>query len=94
MEAVAILDMSGSMGSLTQDTIGGFNAYVEELKKNKMNVKMNLIVFDDYNENVWVHKDITECENINEQVYHPRGGTALTDAVGIAITDLAEHIVK
>jgi hypothetical protein len=32
MEIIAILDMSGSMYSLTQDTIGGFNTYIDQLK--------------------------------------------------------------
>ena len=31
MEVVAILDMSGSMGRIANDTIGGFNAYLDEL---------------------------------------------------------------
>lgn len=32
MEVVAVLDMSGSMAPLAADTIGGFNAYMEEMK--------------------------------------------------------------
>ena len=38
MEVVAILDMSGSMRSLTADTIGGFNTYVDGLKNSEMQV--------------------------------------------------------
>lgn len=33
IEVVAILDMSGSMQGIANDTIGGFNAYVSELSK-------------------------------------------------------------
>ena len=33
VEVVAILDMSGSMSGLTDDTIGGYNAFVKSLAK-------------------------------------------------------------
>lgn len=32
-ELVFILDMSGSMGPLTDDTIGGFNSMIEDQKR-------------------------------------------------------------
>jgi len=32
-EIVAIFDRSGSMGDLQEDTIGGFNTFVEKQKK-------------------------------------------------------------
>ena len=38
-EIVAIVDRSGSMAGKEEDTIGGVNITIEELKKNKMSTE-------------------------------------------------------
>jgi uncharacterized protein YegL len=91
-EVVAILDMSGSMQSLTQDTIGGFNTYLQELQKMEKLVRITLITFNTGNEIVWNHVNVKECQNITQQIYHPNGGTALTDAMGTAIANMRSYI--
>ena len=65
MEVVAILDMSGSMQNLANDTIGGFNTYINELKQHKLNVNLTLITFESNSTIVWEHKSIKDCENID-----------------------------
>ena len=42
MDIVFLLDRSGSMGGIETDTIGGYNSYIKEQKKN--NVKENLLI--------------------------------------------------
>ena len=44
MDVVFILDRSGSMHGSENDTIGGFNSYIEKNKKN--NYKVTTVLFD------------------------------------------------
>ena len=55
-EIIFILDRSGSMSSLTEDTIGGYNSYIESQKKEKGEALVTTVLFDHeyeilYNEN-------------------------------------------
>ena len=47
MDVVFLLDRSGSMSGIEQDTIGGYNSYLEKQRKNKMNTKITTVLFDD-----------------------------------------------
>ena len=93
-EVVAILDMSSSMEALTADTIGGFNAYLDELRKDDTELHVTLITFESFGNTriVWNHKLLTECRNIDIETYNPTGCTALLDALGEAITNMHEYI--
>ena len=44
-EVIFILDRSGSMAGLTNDTIGGYNAFIEEQKKDKADRRRKIEVF-------------------------------------------------
>ena len=55
---------------------------------------ITLITFSDQSTIVWNHKNVKECVGITGQIYHPDGGTALTDALGIAIENMKSHISK
>ncbi|MDD4051121.1 MAG: hypothetical protein PHR28_04365 [candidate division Zixibacteria bacterium] len=45
VEVACVLDRSGSMQAIKYDTIGGFNAFLEEQKKTGTNAKMTLTTF-------------------------------------------------
>ena len=45
-EILAILDRSGSMSSIVNDAIGGFNAFLEEQKTVPGEAKLTLVLFD------------------------------------------------
>lgn len=86
-EIIFILDRSGSMETIKKDAIGGFNAYVEDQKKQEGEAKMTLILFDNLYEVVYKGKDIKEVEPLNESTYIPRGSTALLDAIGKTLNE-------
>lgn len=65
MEIVAVLDMSGSMEPLENDTIGGFNAYVNEMKQQQIEVRMTLIVFNVNSRTVYAHVPIKDVPSKN-----------------------------
>jgi len=84
-EIVFILDRSGSMAGLEDDTIGGFNAMIEKQKAEPGEALVSTVLFD--NESMVIHDrvDIQKIEPMTRKEYYVRGCTALLDAVGGAI---------
>ncbi len=93
-EIVAIIDRSGSMMRLTKDTIGGFNSFLAEQKKNSGKAKLTLVQFDDKYQIDYDGADIGSVNDLNEDTYKPRGNTALLDAVGKTIITVGERLSK
>lgn len=83
-----ILDKSGSMQSVKDDTIGGFNSFVEEQKRMKTNGCISLVQFNEKHEVTFKGNDISYCPSLNPSNYMPNGSTALLDAVGKTIIDM------
>ena len=84
-EIVFILDRSGSMAGLEDDTIGGFNAMIEKQKQEQGDAYVSTILFDNYSEVVHDRVDIRKVPLMTRKEYYVRGCTALLDAVGKAI---------
>ena len=84
-ELVFILDRSGSMAGLEQDTIGGFNAMIEKQKKEEGTALVSTVLFDTECTVVHDRVDIRHMESMTEKQYFVRGCTALLDAIGGAI---------
>lgn len=75
-----MLDRSGSMQSCVDDTIGGFNAFVESQKS--FGGTMTLCLFDHEFEILYDKVPIDQVVPLTNDTYLPRGGTALHDAMG------------
>ncbi len=84
-EIVYILDRSGSMGGLEDDTIGGFNSMMEKQKKTGEKAFVSTVLFDDEIEILHDRVPIDKVETMTDEQYFVRGCTALLDAVGGAI---------
>jgi uncharacterized protein YegL len=89
-EIIFVLDKSGSMESLTDDTIGGFNSFVKkqvELGK----TKLTTVLFDtDYK---ILHDGIDAVDvRLTRKDYEAGGCTALLDAVGKTIHDVKKRL--
>ena len=84
-ELVAILDRSGSMSGLEEDTIGGYNSMLEEQREGEGEVYVSTILFD--NDSTVIHDrvSIDKVEPLTRNEYRVRGCTALLDAIGGAI---------
>jgi len=80
MERVFLLDRSGSMQSCVDDTIGGFNAFVDSQKS--FGGTMTLCLFDHEFDIVYEKVPIDQVVPLTKETYMPRGGTALHDAMG------------
>ncbi len=84
-ELVFILDRSGAMAGLEDDTIGGFNAMIEKQKKQEGQCWVSTVLFA--NESQVVH-DRVKLETVRPMTrddYQVGGCTALIDAIGDAI---------
>jgi Mg-chelatase subunit ChlD len=84
-----VLDRSGSMESMANDVIGGFNGFLAEQQADGPDALMTLIQFDsnDSHEVLANAGPIGNVRPLTRQSFVPRGGTPLYDAMGHAITD-------
>jgi uncharacterized protein YegL len=89
-----VLDMSGSMQPQWDDTIGGANSYVDGLKEDKnTDYLMTIVNFDTAYEVLCANRPLSEVPKLDRRNYHPRGGTALYDALGRAIRETESRVL-
>ena len=94
-EIVCVLDRSGSMNSIIDDAIGGFNTFLQDQKElDEGMARMTIAMFDDDYELICESKDIQDVEDFTRNTYVPRGSTALNDAIGKTITTVGEIFNK
>ena len=84
-ELVFILDRSGSMAGLEDDTVGGFNSMVEKQRKLEGDAFISTVLFDGVSEVIHDRVAISEIKPLTREEYYVRGCTALLDAIGGAI---------
>lgn len=84
-EIVFILDRSGSMSGLENDTIGGFNSMIEKQKGEPGEALISTVLFDNDCEVIHDRADVQSIRPLTRNEYYVRGCTALLDAVGGAI---------
>jgi hypothetical protein len=89
-----ILDRTGSMGSIRDDTIGGYNAYLEKQQDEPGEATLTLVQFDTQDPYEVIHHflPIKDVPNLTRQTYVPRGSTPLLDAIGRGINDLEQSL--
>lgn len=93
-EIIFILDRSGSMSFLTDDTIGGYNAFIENQKKVDGEALVTTILFDDRYEVLHNGVDIKTVKTLTREDYYARGMTALLDAIGKTINNVGDRLNK
>ena len=91
-EVVAIMDRSGSMRGKEDDTLGGINAAITQLKEQRIEtqdtttIRVSIKLFD-HEEYLLIRSiDIDKVRPIEKRQYVPRGQTALLDAIGNTLT--------
>ena len=84
-ELVFILDRSGSMAGLEDDTIGGFNAMIERQKGEPGEAIVSTVLFDNCSKVIHDRLPLGRVPALTRKEYYVRGCTALLDAVGGAI---------
>lgn len=90
-----IQDRSGSMSDVWDETLNGFQVFLDELKSNNkenINYLISLTVFDTKIDTPLVATSINNVSKADLVPHWPRGGTALYDAVGATIRSLETNM--
>jgi hypothetical protein len=93
-QITVVLDRSGSMGVVRDETIKGFNEFVDGQKFAVGEANLTLVQFDIENayEVLFDSRPIKDVPKLTAETYVPRGGTPLNDAVGRAIDALGAKL--
>jgi hypothetical protein len=72
------------MATLANDTIGGYNSFLDEQIKNEIEANISVLFFDTGHS--WWQSDVPlkKAKKLDKDSYVPAGGTALNDAIARA----------
>jgi hypothetical protein len=89
-----LLDRSGSMASIRDDAIGGFNGLVEDQRKVPGRCTLTLTQFDnqDSQEVVFDTVPLAQLPDLTRDIFVPRGATPLLDAMGLSIEQTGQKL--
>ncbi len=91
-EVIFIIDKSGSMRPLKEDTIGGYNSFVEKQKEGKGECYLSTILFSTDQKKIIDHESIEKAKAMTGEDYQTSGNTALLDALGNSINEMSEYL--
>ena len=91
-DITVVLDRSGSMDSVRDDTRGGFNQFLKDQKAVPGEATFTLVQFDDQYQIDYNAVKIQDVKELTHETYVPRGYTALLDAIGKTIVTLGERL--
>jgi len=91
-----VLDRTGSMDSIRDDVIGGFNAFLAEQQALPGQATLTLVQFDSQDpfELVCEHLPVALVRPLSRETFVPRASTPLYDALGRAILSLEAQLLK
>lgn len=92
VEIVFILDHSGSMMTVRDDAIGGFNSFLADQKSVPGEASMTLVVFNDSVTTLYEARPLEDASELSRATYQPGGFTALLDAIGVTFTKVGKRI--
>lgn len=88
-----VIDRSGSMSSVAEDTKGGIKQFITSQKEKQGKASLTLVQFD---HEYQVLNDFSDLSAVDENAflnqYEPRGTTALLDAIGRTVIEMSQKI--
>lgn len=92
-----LLDRSGSMQSVRDDTVGAINAWLGELRQTETEMRFSLVLFDEHHGRMELQKlhvatPIREVPDLKPEQFQPRGMTPLIDAACDTIRAVRESL--
>ena len=91
-EIVCILDRSGSMGNLQDETITKFNSFIKEQKDVPGEARGTVVLFDDQYDVLHKSIPLPDLPELTDRDYFARGWTALNDAIGKTINEVGGRL--
>ena len=90
-----LLDETGSMNNIKEDTIGGFNEYVDTLKKDGDDIAFSLVSFNSNGmKSRYTAESIDAVPPLTNDNYQPTAATPLIDAAVKVIKATAKVVKK
>lgn len=89
-----VLDRSGSMSSVVDETISGFNEQLDTLRdsaNSEHRVLVTTVLFSNKAEVLDSGVNVYDVKKLNRNTYVPSGLTAMYDGVGLAIEELSRN---
>lgn len=85
LDITLVLDRSGSMSAIRDDTVGGVNTFIAAQQAEGLDARLTLHLFDHEHEVVHDAVPIAHVPPLTVDSYVPRGWTALYDAIWRAL---------
>ena len=92
VELVFVLDKSGSMWCLAEDTISSYNELLQEQKNVEGDCVVSTVLFNGTTKILHDRVDIKNVEMLTTEDYQPMGSTALYDAVCETIDRIGDKL--
>jgi len=90
-----LLDETGSMDSVRDKTVSGFNEYVATLRANETPTLLRLMTFNTEGYTVvYDCEDITSVADLTRESYRPRALTNLYDAIAKLVCDTEDYVKR
>lgn len=90
-----LLDRSGSMAAIKDDTVGAFNTYLETLQKEGAPIRFSLLQFDSISiDTLCKNEPIQAVAPLTLERFEPRASTPLIDACVKTIQAVEEALTK
>jgi uncharacterized protein YegL len=90
---VVLLDKSGSMKAVRDDTIGGFNTFLEEQKKVPGTATLTLVQFSDKCHTTYMDVSLAHVAPLTRENYKVSGWTSLNDALAKTIDEVGQKLM-
>jgi len=87
-----VLDSSGSMDAIADDTRGGFNTFLKDQRDQEGTATVTLYDFNTTVDQIYETYPVADAPELTDENYKPRGQTALHDAIARAVDETAEDI--
>mgnify|MGYP005837453313 FL=1 len=84
-DTIFVLDQSGSMVSMWDESIEGFNKFLASQRSSPVFTRLTLVQFNNMVSPVYASIPAQEALELNRETYYPGGSTALYDALGLTI---------
>lgn len=91
VDIVVLVDRSGSMFGMEDETIGALNAFIKEQKKLPGEARLTTVFFDNQYDIIHNLVDLQDVDPITRDEYFCRGATSMYDAIGRAICSIQVH---
>lgn len=92
IDIIFILDMSGSMSCIKDETIFSFNNFIDKQKKNKNDIHFTLILFNSFFYLPYENVKINKVKKLNQDTYCPSNLTSLYDTIGFCIDNFIDNL--